>query len=433
MTRACPACGAANEDNDDFCGNCGGYLGWFTPPPAAGARSAPGGAAPHGADGARGDADAAAPPRPHDRDPATDADASPNAPDRAATAQPAPQGPAAPDRAARAPEAPLPEAPATRPPDAGATAAPAAAAGEPPAGSTPSRPDPPPTDAQRTARAARSNPTPEPTRPGPASAPPESEAPRPVKPAKAVAPRPTVRPVTTDDPTTGIPCPACRAPNPPHRRFCRRCAAPLASAAAQVPLPWWRTLWPLRRRTRASSGRLVRLFVILTVVAALCVGGYLLLPVARHVFEDTRDKLKKPKAVTPTRASASAEVAGHPAGNTTDELRNRYWGAPSPGATVTYTFAKPFRLVELMVTNGASASRKEYTRQGRALRMDMEVVAKDGQITRKRLDLADKPGPQTFHVGVSNATSIRLTLASPAGLTAGRHLALAEVEFFRRP
>ncbi|MFF5718260.1 NADase-type glycan-binding domain-containing protein [Streptomyces buecherae] len=427
MTRACPACGAANEDDDDFCGNCGGYLGWSTPPPAPGAGSAPRGAAPLGADGAPGDADAAASPRPHHRDPATDA--GPSDPATAATARPtAPQGTSAPGRAA-----PSPEAPATRAADAGPTAAPSATAGDAPAGATPPRPDPPPSATPRAARAARSNPAPEPTRPAPASAPPESEAPRPVKPAKAVAPRPTVRPVTTDDPTTGIPCPACRAPNPPHRRFCRRCAAPLTSAAARAPLPWWRTLWPLRRRTRARSGRLVRLFVILTVVAALCVGGYLLFPTARHVFEDTRDKLKKPKAVTPTRASASAEVAGHPAGNTTDELRNRYWGAPSPGATVTYTFAKPFRLVELIVTNGASASRREYTRQGRALRMDMEVVAKDGQITRRRLDLTDKPGPQTFHVGVSNATNIRLTLASPAGLTAGRHLALAEVEFFRRP
>ncbi|WP_272926856.1 zinc ribbon domain-containing protein, partial [Streptomyces sp. SID486] len=26
--RECPACGASNEATDDFCGNCGGYLGW---------------------------------------------------------------------------------------------------------------------------------------------------------------------------------------------------------------------------------------------------------------------------------------------------------------------------------------------------------------------------------------------------------------------
>ncbi|NEB74861.1 zinc-ribbon domain-containing protein, partial [Streptomyces sp. SID14478] len=26
--RECPACGASNGDTDDFCGNCGSYLGW---------------------------------------------------------------------------------------------------------------------------------------------------------------------------------------------------------------------------------------------------------------------------------------------------------------------------------------------------------------------------------------------------------------------
>lgn len=26
--RACPVCGASNGSTDDFCGNCGSYLGW---------------------------------------------------------------------------------------------------------------------------------------------------------------------------------------------------------------------------------------------------------------------------------------------------------------------------------------------------------------------------------------------------------------------
>ncbi|MCG7528728.1 zinc-ribbon domain-containing protein [Streptomyces sp. OfavH-34-F] len=28
MTRPCPSCGAANADDEDFCGSCGTYLGW---------------------------------------------------------------------------------------------------------------------------------------------------------------------------------------------------------------------------------------------------------------------------------------------------------------------------------------------------------------------------------------------------------------------
>ncbi|MER0242011.1 zinc ribbon domain-containing protein [Streptomyces sp. HSW2009] len=261
---------------------------------------------------------------------------------------------------------------------------------------------------------------------------PDDDAPKPVKPGKAVAPRPTVRPVTPDAPATGTPCPACGTPNPPHRKFCSRCAAPLARAAAPAPLPWWRTLWPLRRRGRARSGRLVRLLVTLTVVAALCVGGYLLLPAGRHLIEDTRDKLGKPKPLSPQHTSATAQLPGHPAGNTTDGLRNRYWGVPAAGASITYTFAKPFRLYELIITNGAANSAEEYARQGRALRMELAATTRDGQVVRKTLTLNDKAGPQSMPMGISDVTTVRLTLTNPAGLTAGRHIALAEVEFFKR-
>ncbi|MCX3059554.1 hypothetical protein [Streptomyces beihaiensis] len=40
--RACPACGASNGPEDDFCGNCGAYLAWSDdPPPAAGPSTTP--------------------------------------------------------------------------------------------------------------------------------------------------------------------------------------------------------------------------------------------------------------------------------------------------------------------------------------------------------------------------------------------------------
>ncbi|MFE6777779.1 NADase-type glycan-binding domain-containing protein [Streptomyces sp. NPDC057702] len=188
----------------------------------------------------------------------------------------------------------------------------------------------------------------------------------------------------------------------------------------------------MRRRGRARSGRLVRLTVILGVVAALGVGGYLLLPAGQHLVEDTRDKLRKSKPVNPRRTSATAQLPGHPVGNTTDRLRNRYWGVPGPGATVTYTFAKPFRLYDLIITNGASNSPQEYARQGRALRIDLAATTEDGHVVRRTLTLDDKPGPQPQGLRISEVTTVRLTLASPAGLTGGRHLALAEVEFFQR-
>jgi hypothetical protein len=188
----------------------------------------------------------------------------------------------------------------------------------------------------------------------------------------------------------------------------------------------------LRRRVRASSGRAVRLLVILAVAVALCAGGLLLLPAGRALFEDSRDKMGKAEPVTPVGIEASAEVPRHPATNTTDGLSNHYWGAPAPGAWVTYTFREPFRLVDLIITNGASASPEEYARQARALRLDLEVTTQDGTKHHEELVLGDKPGPQTVHTGISDVKTVRLVLRSAVGLTAGRHLALAEVEFFRR-
>ncbi|MFH9403539.1 zinc ribbon domain-containing protein [Streptomyces sp. NPDC017638] len=254
----------------------------------------------------------------------------------------------------------------------------------------------------------------------------------PVRPGKPVAPRPVVRPVEAPDEVAGTPCPACGTPNPPGRRFCRRCAAPLKPEAKPAPLPWWRTVWPLRRRVRASSGRGVRFLVILAVLVALCAAGLFLLPAGRALFEDTRDKLSKTKPVTPVSIRASAEVPGHPAKNTTDGVSNHYWGAPAAGASVTYTFQEPFRLVDMIITNGASKSPEAYADQGRALRMDLEVTTRDGERHHKQLSLSDKPGPQTIPTAFSDVTTIRLSLNSPAGLDRGHHLALAEVEFFAR-
>ncbi|MFG3122602.1 NADase-type glycan-binding domain-containing protein [Streptomyces sp. NPDC048201] len=367
--RECPACGASNEATDDFCWNCGSYLGWS-----------------EGSARGRGTEPAPAPAEPEPE------------PERAVEPTPVAEEADPPDAA----PAPTPE------PAAPVASAPRPVAPEP-------TPDPP-----RTAAV----PPPEPPAP--------PVAPQPVKPAKAVAPRPVVRPVTADEDTSGVPCPVCRTPNPAYRRFCRKCAAPLSAVAAPERLPWWRTVWPFRRRTRGGSGRLARLLVILAVVLALGVAGFLLLPAGRNLIEDTRDKLGTPKAVSPSRVTATAELPGHPARLSTDGLANRYWAIPGKAASVTYTFAKPFRLVDVLVTNGPSRNAEDYGSQARALHLDMDVTSEDGKVRHKEIDLTDKAGPQTIILGISKVTTIRLALSSPVGLSGGRHIALAEVEFFQR-
>ncbi|MFI1650556.1 NADase-type glycan-binding domain-containing protein [Streptomyces avidinii] len=550
--RACPVCGSSNGATDDFCGNCGAYLGWSGSAPAR-SPAAPEAGAPGPADDARPAAESApapattgsAPPAPAAAGSAPSspgrAGPAPAAPSRAesapsaapaaepaaapaesGSARPAPSGaesalpttadadrqhvrrPAAPAGAEPDPAAPAaadrrlpwqrrrsappapgaaagsgpPAAPGAEParstpaaadrpgPDSAApavaesgpagpaaaepaaAAAPAAAAPAPPEGredgsgrgasaptSVPPTPPAPPAPPAPPTPPARPPAAPTAARPpaAPRAVAPQAPAsPQPVRPAKAARPRPVVRTAAVSDDVSGVPCPACGTPNPPDRRFCRRCAAPLTPTTAPAPLPWWRTVWPFRRRTRAGSGRAPRFLVVLAVVLALCAGGFLLLPAGRHLIEDTRDKLGKAKAVTATRVEASAEVPGHPVGDSTDGLSNRYWGAPGPGASVTYTFAKPFRLVAVIITNGASSAPEEYARQARALQIDMEVTSKDGRKIHKKLALSDKPGPQTFPTGISDVTTVRLTLDAPAGAAPERHLALAEVEFFQR-
>lgn len=253
-----------------------------------------------------------------------------------------------------------------------------------------------------------------------------------MQPAKPIAPRPVVRSVAAPEEAAGEPCPVCGTPNPPERRFCRRCASPLTPAAAHEQLPWWRTIWPFRRRVRAGSGRWIRVLVTLAVILALCVGGFFLLPAGRALIEDTRDKLSGAKAITPVAVHADAEVPGHPAKDTTDGLSNRYWGAPRAQASITFTFGKPFRLVDLIITNGASKEPEEYGREARALRMDMEVTSADGSVHHKDIDLSDKAGDQTVATGIDNVVKVRLVLRAVTGLSRGRHVALAEVEFFQR-
>ncbi|MFF1923895.1 zinc ribbon domain-containing protein [Streptomyces sp. NPDC058221] len=437
--RACPTCGASNGSGDDFCGNCGAYLGWSDTTPDPGTPSAP-----------------AASPEPTPPDPAPEPapppadEPSPADPPRTsslysrltgrsggraggATGPDAPGPPSGDGEGRHTDEAPhTGEAPHTD--EESATAAPTAGAdrvqgtGALPAGASPSAVGSPP-DTGTPRAAAPPGPRP-PAAPAPGTPAPDPVLP--VRPAKAVAPRPVVRPVAEPEAAEGAPCPACGTPNLPDRRFCRRCATPLNPAAKAAPLPWWRTVWPFRRRARASSGRVVRGLVILAVVVALCAGGFLLLPAGRALVEDTRDKLSDPKPVTPVDIAASAEIPGHPAKNTTDGLNNRYWGAPGPRASVTYTFSKPFRLLDLIIINGPSASPEAYARQGRALQVDLEVTTEDGDKHRKRVTLSDKPGQQPISTGISDVKTVRLVMSSPTGLSKGRHLALAEVEFFQR-
>ncbi|MEI7034786.1 zinc ribbon domain-containing protein [Streptomyces pratensis] len=247
-----------------------------------------------------------------------------------------------------------------------------------------------------------------------------------------MAKRPVVRPVEAREAPDGPPCPACGTPNLPGRQFCRRCAAALRTREQPAALPWWRTVWPFRRRVRGGSGRALRRTVLVLAVAGLLFAGFLLLPVGRFLYEDVRDKLGGTAEVSPSRVTASAAAPGHPASAAVDGLTNRYWGAPALGASLTASFGTPIRLVGVTVHTGVSKEPQEFRRGARPTRAELLVTTADDEVHGKTVTLNDKPGPQTVRMGISDVVSVRLVLREAVGQAGGRPVAVGEVEFFRR-
>ncbi len=102
------------------------------------------------------------------------------------------------------------------------------------------------------------------------------------------------------------------------------------------------------------------------------------------------------------------------------------------GDAVEFTFAQPFRLLSVVVHTGASAQPEQFREQARPTAVDL-VVTSSGGVTRTiAVTLNDQPGPQRTDTGISDVVAVRLVVKSAAGLGAGRHVALGEVEFFRR-
>ncbi|MFD4590313.1 NADase-type glycan-binding domain-containing protein [Streptomyces rubiginosohelvolus] len=385
--RSCPACGTANGESDDFCGNCGAYLGWSSEPVRRG--------------------------RTRDPDPEVESVPEPEvepAPEPVVP-EPAPEPPTKPTKPTA--EAPVPE-PAPRPTPASAS--------EPEPGRT-AEPEPAPGPRPKPEAATAS---------APGNASDADEPVGAVRPARPVARRPVVRPVAADEAPDGPPCPACGTPNLAGRKFCRRCAAPLQVREQPAALPWWRTVWPFRRRVRGGSGRALRRTLLVLAVAGLVLAGFLFFPLGRYAFEDVRDKLGGTAEISPTGVTASAAAPGHPGSAAIDGLTNKYWGAPALGASLTCSFGTPFRLVGVVVHTGVSKEPQEFRRGARPTRADLLVTTKDGKVHKKAVTFNDKPGKQTVRMGISDVRSVELVLREATGQGEGRPIAVGEVEFFRR-
>ncbi|MFI0815877.1 NADase-type glycan-binding domain-containing protein [Streptomyces sp. NPDC021098] len=397
--RTCTECGAARQDNQSFCDECGAFLGWeedTASTPGAQRAQKPTPSAP--------DRDAPEAGRPQD------------------ATRDAPHAAAADDTALGTPATASDTTPTTT-----ADAAPAAAENA----ATPAR------DADERARALIV-PVADPSASDPAAdgiAPvlpgtPRADAPR----ARAVAPE--------EAPQNGIACPWCDTSNQPHRHFCRQCAMRLAETPAQPVrprLPWWRRILGLRgdetpfagdrpRLRRGVSG-VVSMVVGLLVVTAVVVAAVIWTGPAVAAVQDHFSKraLIHPSTVTATHSDSS-----HLPQKADDGKSNTWWGTgysgDSSGQAWEANFSGPTRLLDVVITPGVSTKPDEGRDQSRPRQIEVQLTRSDGETEKHELNLNDG-SEQTFPLRAKDVVRARLQIKS-AYAEPDKQVAVAEVEFF---
>ncbi|MEU3609756.1 discoidin domain-containing protein [Streptomyces sp. NPDC035033] len=167
------------------------------------------------------------------------------------------------------------------------------------------------------------------------------------------------------------------------------------------------------------------------VLVLLVCGVWFGLPYAERLLGLAREETSPPEALPPSAVRASAALEDHPASAAFDGFSNRYWAARAAGAVLEADFGAPgVRVTKLVVFAGTSAKKDEFLTQARPARILVEAVSADGDVTTRRITLKDQPGQQTFDLRGSGVTRIRITPETAYGAARGRHLAVAEVEFF---
>lgn len=242
-----------------------------------------------------------------------------------------------------------------------------------------------------------------------------------------------------------IACRSCGIGNASDRRFCRACKAPLAEEVASPKVPWWRRLLRfvfLKRTYQAGHRRqvvgnvrvwpLVALLLAILLVSVASVSP--LRSLAGSAYTAIRDRTSPHVAVTPVAARASSAAPGRQPALVYDGVSNRYWapsGAPE-GAWIELSLARPVRLLDVILTGGISAEKREFLLQGRPREVEVSVRTSGGGVQTKTITLQDEPGGQHFAIKVSDAVQLRLTIRSAYGMGSGHLCALAEVEIFAR-
>ncbi|MGW0436464.1 NADase-type glycan-binding domain-containing protein [Micromonospora sp. NPDC003197] len=266
-----------------------------------------------------------------------------------------------------------------------------------------------------------------------------------VQPGQVQTRRP-VRPV--EEPRSAVAagdrvCPRCQAGNEELRRFCRACGAPLVETEVAARLPWWRRLLNrLRQRSRearsrrdrratANAKRLLKIVAVICVLVILAIVGP---PLVSRAISEVRDLTQPHVPLTPATVTASSAGNATPASRIADGAHNRYWAPTGPAVDswVEVTFARPVRVLDILVTPGINVDQAKFLTVGRPDQLEVSATTSDGKVIGETLKLRDQPGAQTFKFEASGVVRLRIVVRSTYGPQSEPSVAIAEVEFFGR-
>ena len=308
---------------------------------------------------------------------------------------------------------------------------------------------------------------------GTATAPASAEAgtatgagPTALKPTEQRPTAPPPRPPTRKTPPTRKPepgdqiCGQCGEPNKPERKFCRRCANPLADAVV-VKRPWWQRIVPRRKpkavaagerpgrtakgtrkqplgRRIAKIGRMSLRWVLAAMIIIAILGS---LGLAGPWSDDIKGRIDgaysavmnriRPsyEPANPVEAVASAQTRGAAARRVIDGFDNTHWASGVPVTdrpTLTLSWAEPVDIARVGFLGGASGDDFRALARPREIRL----IFSDG--SRSDITLKDTPDFQAVKVSATQARDVRLLVRSVYPAPDTDAVAITEIEFFTR-
>ena len=260
-----------------------------------------------------------------------------------------------------------------------------------------------------------------------------------------------------------IDCLVCRQFNPPTRHFCRRCGTELVvddvvTTVAYAPLTFWHRhvrrdvrittaggrpgRWGRAASGGGGSGRGMRVMarVGAAVIAAAILLSYLG-PVAqplrdwyRHLYRSVINKVDvQYQQQFAIGAQATSATPGHAPSLAVDDADNTYWmSLPSKktngaGQSITVVFGTPTRIDRIGVLSGASSSQQAFLSEARPDAIDITYNKSTIHET-----LQDSKDFQRLATKIPGVLSITFTVRSVYTSVTGHRVAITELEFFTR-